>query len=541
MPNGKAKDFDDVTLFLGDYGPFQIALIFSLSLIVVPVGYMGAVVVFVSDTPQFHCKVNENWTINGTYAKEHDRCTKYKERLNSTDASLAGDTEPCADGWEFSKDTYTSTIVSEWELVCDNAWKVPLSSSLYFVGVMIGSFVCGTLSDRFGRKPVLFLTMAIQTIAALIQAASVNWVMFTTLNCLRGFGQTACYTASIILGSEILSPKPRMTYTLLGQSVGYGVGYALLSLFGYFIRDWRMLLVACAIPGFLLMPLWWVVPESPRWLLQKKRFKKAEAVIYRAAKMNRVSTPEVIFTSDECLDQMKLDHEESHSYTCLDLVRTSNLRIITLMGIFIWFTCAMVFFGLTLNTNSLNGNKYLNVFISAVIDIAAYILTWFMVNRVPRPFFLFSSMMFCGTLFLVILLVPDDMGAVSKALALSGRTGISAAYAFIFVFFIELMPTVVRNTGLGIFSTSGRIGSILCPFIIYLGVYNKATPYIVFGSMSIVASVFTFFLPDTRNRKLPDLISQVQPIQRHCCLVITHSPNLRTGKKWKRAPSVDKQ
>uniref|UniRef100_A0A3B4AY80 Major facilitator superfamily (MFS) profile domain-containing protein n=1 Tax=Periophthalmus magnuspinnatus TaxID=409849 RepID=A0A3B4AY80_9GOBI len=486
MSDKKEKDFDDVTLFLGDYGPFQITLIFLLSLFIIPNGYMGVVFVFVSDTPDFHCKVNEN---------------RYKERLNSSQVSPSNDTEACADGWDFSKDIYTATIVSEWELVCDNAWKVPFSSSLYFVGVLTGSFVCGNLSDRIGRKPVLFLTMAMQCITALIQAASVNWGMFTMLSCLRGFGLTSCYTTSLILGSEILSPKPRMAYNLLGQSVGFGLGYALLPLFGYFIRDWRMLLVACAIPGLLVMPLWWVVPESPRWLLQKNRLKEAEAVIRKAAKMNQVSTPDIIFPSKE---------DERNSYTCLDLLRTSNIRIITLMGIFMWFTCILVFSGLSLNTSNLNGNKYLNCFISAVIDIAAYIMTWVMVSRMSRPIFVFSSMMFCGILLLIIQLVPDG---VYCALALSGRFGISAAYSIMFVFFIELMPTVVRNTGLGIFSTTGRIGSILCPYIIYLGVYNKGTPYIVFGSMSIVASVLTLFLPDTRNNKLPELISQVQP----CC------------------------
>ncbi|KAK7945742.1 hypothetical protein WMY93_001470 [Mugilogobius chulae] len=340
MLRRRAKDFDDVTLFLGDYGPFQIALMFLLSLFIIPSGYMGVVVVFVSDTPEFHCKMNDTRMFNSTNVKdpaflehnssvEPDSCTKYKERLNSTGA-MQSNMEPCADGWDFSKDIYTSTIVSEviiqllwdfkkpllfiqflkmslqWELVCENAWKVPFSSSLYFVGVLIGALACGNLSDRFGRKPILFATMAVQTIAALIQAASVNWVMFTILNSFRGFGQTSSYTASIILGSEILNPKPRMTYNLLCQSVGFAVGYALLPLFGYFIRDWRMLLVACAIPGFLVMPLWWVVPESPRWLVQKKRLIEAEVVIRRAAKMNHVSIPENIFAADECLDQTVL-------------------------------------------------------------------------------------------------------------------------------------------------------------------------------------------------------------------------------------------
>uniref|UniRef100_A0A8C6SC28 Major facilitator superfamily (MFS) profile domain-containing protein n=1 Tax=Neogobius melanostomus TaxID=47308 RepID=A0A8C6SC28_9GOBI len=481
-----AKDFDDVMSFLGDYGPFQIAIISLLSVCVIPDGYMPLAVVFVSDTPQFGC-----------------------ESQNLTEAPLSNDTEPCAHGWEFSNDTYTSTIVSEWSLVCGDAWKVPFSTSLYFVGGLIGSFICGDLSDRFGRKSIFFLTMAMQSVTALIQAASINWAMFCVLNCMRGFGLTASYNACTILGSEILSPKSRMTLCLLGQSVALGVGYAMLVLFGYLIRDWRMLLVACAIPGLLIMPLWWVIPESPRWLLQKNRLKEAEAIICNAAKINRVPVPEIIFKPDEGLEIQKI-----HSYTCLDLLRSSDIRIITILGCFIWFTCVTVFYGLSLNMNNLNGNVYLNCLFCSATDILVYIMTWFLGNRVPRPVFLASSMIFCGILLLVIQLVPDDMDVVFRVLALSGRVGTTAAFSFVYLFFIELMPTVVRNTALGVYATFGRIGSIISPYLVYLGVHNKMTPYIVYGTMSLTAAAFSVFLPDTRNKMLPDLISQVQPVQR---------------------------
>lgn len=55
----------------------------------------------------------------------------------------------------------------------------------------------------------------------------------------------------------MLSTSARVTYTAVGHSVGYGAGYALLPLFAYFIRNWRLLLVAYAIPIFLIIPMWW--------------------------------------------------------------------------------------------------------------------------------------------------------------------------------------------------------------------------------------------------------------------------------------------
>lgn len=61
------------------------------------------------------------------------------------------------------------------------------------------------------------------------------------------------------------------------------------------------------------------------------------------------------------------------------------------------------------------------------------------------------------------------MTVTFQVLALVGKLGVSVGYCFIYVMFTELVPTVVRNTGLGIFSTAARVGAIICPYVIYVG------------------------------------------------------------------------
>ena len=52
------------------------------------------------------------------------------------------------------------------------------------------------------------------------------------------------------------------------------------------------------------------------------------------------------------------------------------------------------------------------------------------------------------------------------------------------------------------------------PFVLFAGVYSKILPYIVFGTISIVAAALSMLLPDTKMLgKLPDLISQTKPIR----------------------------
>ncbi|XP_054452737.1 organic cation/carnitine transporter 2-like [Anoplopoma fimbria] len=512
------KDFDEMTSFLGVYGFSQILIIVLLTLSAVVCGYTGMIVVFVSDTPEHHCKVSINSTRTDVEVPFHElskwigpnSCSRYKLNPNWTEtARPSNDTEQCLDGWVFSTERYSATIVSEWDLVCDNAWKVPFSSSMYFVGVLIGCIMSGQLSDRFGRRPAFFFTMALLTVTPLVQASSVNWVMFCIINALRGLGFSN-YVGSIVLGSEMLSQPARMNFALLGHSLGFGVGYALLPLVAYFIRGWRMLLVASAIPGFLFIPTWWVIPESPRWLLQKGRVEEAELVIRVAAKRNRVPAPEVIFRADEYLELMQ------QTYTYLDLIRTPNIRNITILSVLIWMSTAMVYNGLSLNTSNMNGDVYLNCFISAAIDIVVYGANWLLVDHVPRPVIIFSSLTFSGILLLTIKLVPDDMHVMLQVLALMGKIGVSATYGLVFLFFTELIPTVVRSMGFGIASTAAHVGTIICPYVIYMGVYSKILPYIVFGTISIMAAAVTMLLPDTRNSKLPELIRQAKPI-RGCC------------------------
>uniref|UniRef100_A0A3P8W4B6 Major facilitator superfamily (MFS) profile domain-containing protein n=2 Tax=Cynoglossus semilaevis TaxID=244447 RepID=A0A3P8W4B6_CYNSE len=474
------------------------------------------------------CRIPLNSTATSTSEELHfeersrqvgpDSCSRYKVQGNRTErAELANDTEQCLDGWVYSTEFSSTTAVSEWDLVCDNAWKVPFSSSLFFFGVMIGSFVSGQLADRFGRKPVFFIALALQCVTAVIQACSVSWTMFCILNCLSGLGQISCYHTSLILGSEMLSPSVREIFILLGHCTGFSLGIVVLPLFAYLMRDWRMLLGTMAIPCILLLPAWWLIPESPRWLLQKGRMQEAEQIIRECAKKNGVSAPEVLFRADDLSELMENAGEKTKTYTYLDLIRTHNMRNITFIGFYIWLSVSMVFYGLSINTSNLKGNIYLSCFFSGVVDTFVCIAAWVAIKRIQRQIILFSTLMFTGIMLLVIQLVPEDMPVMFQVLVLIGKMGVSCSYSVNNLFFTELIPTVVRNMGVGVNSTGARIGSIICPYLLYIGTQNKILPYVVFGTVSITAAAVSMLLPDTRNSKLPDLISEAKAIRGCFC------------------------
>eukprot|EP00072_Mus_musculus_P053801 XP_006533577.1 PREDICTED: solute carrier family 22 member 4 isoform X2 [Mus musculus] len=312
------RDYDEVIAFLGEWGPFQRLIFFLLSASIIPNGFNGMSVVFLAGTPEHRCLVPDTVNLSSSWRNHSipletkdgrqvpQSCRRYRLATIANFSAMGLEPgqdvdleqleqESCLDGWEYDKDIFLSTIVTEWNLVCEDDWKTPLTTSLFFVGVLCGSFVSGQLSDRFGRKKVLFATMAVQTGFSFVQIFSTNWEMFTVLFAIVGMGQISNYVVAFILGTEILSKSVRIIFSTLGVCTFFAIGYMVLPLFAYFIRDWRMLLLALTLPGLFCVPLWWFIPESPRWLISQRRFAEAEQIIQKAAKMNSIVAPAGIF------------------------------------------------------------------------------------------------------------------------------------------------------------------------------------------------------------------------------------------------------
>ncbi|KAF6082974.1 solute carrier family 22 member 5 [Phyllostomus discolor] len=185
--------------------------------------------------------------------------------------------------------------------------------------------------------------MAVQTGFSFLQVFSKNFEMFAVLFFIVGMGQISNYVAAFVLGTEILSKSVRIVFSTLGVCIFYAFGYMLLPLFAYFIRDWRMLLLALTVPGVLCALLWWFIPESPRWLISQGRFKEAEVIIHRAAKINGIVAPSIIFEPSELQD---LSSQKQPSHSILDLLRTRNICVVTIMSIILCYRGHEYFLGL---------------------------------------------------------------------------------------------------------------------------------------------------------------------------------------------------
>uniref|UniRef100_A0A8C4DSU7 Major facilitator superfamily (MFS) profile domain-containing protein n=1 Tax=Dicentrarchus labrax TaxID=13489 RepID=A0A8C4DSU7_DICLA len=514
-------DYAGAIAFLGQWGRFQQVVFFLLCASIVPNGFGAFTLVFLADIPNHHCVVpdvnlTDDWlksiipvkVVNGE--QELSRCSRYRldvvrnlsaqglipgRDVNLTDLEQEG----CVDGWSYSRDIYQSTIVSEFDLVCSEQWKQPLTSTVFFLGVLFGSFFSGQLSDRFGRKPVLFATMAVQTVFTFIQVFSVSWIMFTILLFINGLGQMSNFVAALVLGAEILTSNVRVLYSSMGTCLGFVVGYMMLPLFAYFLRDWKSLLLALSVPGLAYLPLWWFIPESPRWLLSQGRVEEAEAIVRKASKWNKVQAPRVIFK----------DYKSKEHHSIFDLVRKSSIRSTTLILCLVSFTLTTGYYSLSFNTSQLHADPYISCFISAAVEIPAYISSWLALRYLPRRLSVICTLLLGAVSLFLIQLVPQHLSIISVALEMLGKYAITTGTSLMFAYTSELYPTVLRNTATGTCTTVSRVGSCITPFLLKLSVYFKYLPYITLGTLAVVAAFATLYLPESFGRPLPETIQQM--------------------------------
>ncbi|XP_063045885.1 organic cation/carnitine transporter 2-like [Engraulis encrasicolus] len=518
------KDYEEAITFLGEWGHFQRLIFIVLSLSYFPNGSTFLSMIFVGDTTHHHCRVP---SLNSSYGglgynlsipTEELKgetilscCRRYTEQKDS-DSVYSNDTEGCVDGWVFSKDRYVSTIVTEWNLVCDDAWKAPFTLTVYFFGMLVGSFCSGIFSDRYGRKITFFSAKTLQTLLSLLLAFSISWEMFCVVYFVFGV-MYASASSCFVLGSELLIKSARETFGILGIGLAHSTGFAVLPLFAYLIRDWRTLQIGLSLIGFLYLPFIWFIPESPRWLITQGRLQEAEAIIRAAAKRNGITPPENIFR----LEHRAITEFENKcgqdKFTWLDLIKTVNMQNITVINITIWTTITLTFYGLSFNTSNLDGDPYRNCLISAATEYVGFTFIWLTARYAPRRIILSSFLLLGGAFLLLIQLVPEELSGLTVTLAMTGRLVVTGASIFVNVCSMEFFPTVVRNMGLGVCDMAGRVGSAASPYIAHTGTYNKTLPFILMGTMSLFSGCLSLLLPETKGEKLPEVISQVKPLQ----------------------------
>ncbi|KAF5303034.1 hypothetical protein FQR65_LT08363 [Abscondita terminalis] len=521
-------DFDDMLEELGELGRYQIV---TYLLVCMPVLF-GAInsltYVFTAGVPDYRCLIPEcdylpepsynstwlQWAIpNGDkFDVEYkpDYCTRYVRNTSAVteecSPNLFGKEVERCNRWVFGQER---TIVNDWNITClENQWMLSLVGTCHFAGIIVGSAVFGALADRYGRKSIFIFCTILMSVSGVVQVFSPEYITFTTLVFINALGTAGIYPLAFIIGVEMVGRKKREVTGMI-LNYFYAIGEALVALISWLTKDWVQTQVIASAPAIIFIAYYWLLPESVRWLLAKEKEDEAKQIVYRVAKVNKINL------SDAFIDSFKRDeefnvpkrHKQPQTLPMIkSMIKSRKLIVRFVIVFYIWAVNAFIFYGLSINSTSIGGDKYLNFALVCLAEIPGITLAWISIQKLGRRISLVGSHLICGiTCCLTVFVPPSEQWAI-VVLFLIGKLGVTAAFSVSYVFTSELLPTLIRSGGVGVASTCARFGALLAPFVPLLANYIHYLPMLLFGIVAISAGLLALKLPETLGIKLPETV-----------------------------------
>ncbi|MGW1137417.1 MFS transporter [Streptomyces zhihengii] len=172
-------------------------------------------------------------------------------------------------------------------LPISDAQVTGVAAALYVAGACSGALFFGWLTDRYGRKKLFLITLAVYLAATALTAISFSVWWFFLFRFLTGFGIGGEYAAINSAIDELIPSKYRGRVDLIinGSYWLGAVGGALLSVVALntdiFPADvgWRLTFALGVVLGLVILLVRRHVPESPRWMFIHGRSEGAEELV----------------------------------------------------------------------------------------------------------------------------------------------------------------------------------------------------------------------------------------------------------------------
>uniref|UniRef100_A0A8C3E710 Major facilitator superfamily (MFS) profile domain-containing protein n=1 Tax=Corvus moneduloides TaxID=1196302 RepID=A0A8C3E710_CORMO len=522
---------DDILEQVGEFDFFQKKVLFVLCLLSATFAPIYVGIFFLGFTPEHRCfspgvaelsqrcgwslEEQLNHTVpewDGHGASFDSRCRRYEVDWNATGisctdplGSLVGSGStiplgPCRDGWVYNSPG--SSLVTEFNLVCEDSWKLDLFQSCVNAGFFIGSMSIGYIADRFGRKLCLLVTVLINAVSGVLMAFAPSYTWTVTFRLIQGLVSKGV--------AEFVGSDYRRAAGIIYQ-LAFTLGLLILTALAYALPHWRWLQLAVTLPSFFLLLYYWCLPESPRWLIAQKQNDEAMEVIKRIAKGNRKKPP----LSFQNLSSEEEDGEKLKP-SFLDLVRTPQIRKYTFILMYSWFTSSVLYQGLIMHMGIAAGNMYLDFLYSALVEFPAAFILLLTLDRLGRRHTWAAASVMTGAACLIAAFLPDSLYWLKMTAACLGRMGITMCYEIICVANPELYPTFLRNLGVLVCSSLCDLGGIITPFLVYrLADLWHELPLVIFAVIVLINSGLVLLLPEMKGKALPETIEDAENLHRY--------------------------
>ena len=489
-----------------------------------------------------------------------------------------------AEAMEFMLLSILSALVKcQWGL---SDSEEALITSLVFIGFFLGSLIWGIVFHFIGRRTGIFVTSVLVVIFGILSALQISpedskipgypWLLVC-----RFFIGIA--TGGLMQGysyySEFLVPKCRGLFISLTFGTWWSVGTMLVAVLAVVVLGesdlgWHWFLGIASIPTALILPFFFIVPESARYYLVKGKGEKAQKVIERIAWCNCKEVPPGRVVSHEEKQQEKQQLEmlrssdidgvdptiaESsnelqekkallkqsgskikHFFTDLSSLFTNGMWKTTTILLIMSFISNWFYFGAILLTTSifksnphcgasnatsnytndscveLDSSDYVYIMWTTAAEFPGIIVTAVLVELIGRKITIACESLICMTGLLLLLICGSD-GLLTFFLFII-RAFASGIQQAMNIYSTEIFPTKIRTIGFGVCTASYRLGAIVTSYVaqVLFFVNDYATLSLYAGSCLVLA-VLAMLLPiETKGRPLHDKETG-SPESTKCC------------------------
>jgi putative MFS transporter len=392
-------------------------------------------------------------------------------------------------------------VIQEWGLTSGQAGFI---GTAIFLGMLLGAWFWGTMSDYIGRKMGFQLTVLIDSVFGFLSALSPGYIWLVVLRAVTGFGVGGTLPVDYAIFSEYLPKRNRGRYMVLLESF-WAVGTIAAAGLAWLIVPrvgWRALLAVSAVPGLIVTLIWRYVPESPRYLLIEGREEEAREVLRQVAETNGT---EITF------DQLEVAPRQEQ-VTVSALWKKSYVRT-TLMLWISWFCISLGYYGTFIWLPNIFVDRgfeflqtYQNVFIMALAQLPGYFSAAYLIEHWGRKRTLAIYLGLSGLFTFLFAVVSGLSLIVGTAVLMSFFT--LGAWGVLYAYTPELYPTETRATGMGAASGMTRIAGALAPI---LGGWLLASSLVaalsLYAVSFIVGAVVVYALgKETRGQPLIETI-----------------------------------
>ncbi|GEP87055.1 sugar porter family MFS transporter [Staphylococcus cohnii] len=394
-----------------------------------------------------------------------------------------------------------------------NSFTEGLVVASMLVGAIFGSGASGPMSDRLGRRRVVFIIAIIYIVGALILALAPSMPVLVIGRLVIGLAVGGSTAIVPVYLSEMAPTEQRGSLSSLNQlmiTIGilssYLINYAFTP-----IEGWRWMLGLAVLPSLILLIGVAFMPESPRWLLEHRSEKAARDVMKLTFKESEI---------DKEIADMKEINAISES--TWNVLKSPWLRPTLIIGsVFallqqIIGINAIIYYAPTIFSKAGLGNatSILGTVGIGTVNVLITIVAIMIIDKIDRKRLLVIGNIGMVASLLIMAILVWTIGIQSSAwIMVACLTLFIIFFGFtwgpvLWVMLPELFPMRARGAATGIAALVLSIGSLLVAqlFPILTDVLSVEQVFLIFAAIGVCALIFVIkYLPETRGRSLEEI------------------------------------